>query len=48
LANYRSVTTLLRTGPQFSPKFKRLAEPDLKSGLRFGTEQKNMKPFEQV
>jgi hypothetical protein len=39
---------LFRTGPKFSPKFKRFAEPDLWSSLRFETEQKNVHPFKQV
>jgi hypothetical protein len=39
---------LFRTGPKFGPKFKRLAEPNLKSSPGFETDQKNMNPFEQV
>jgi hypothetical protein len=39
---------LFRTGPKFGPKFKRFAEPDPWSSLRFETEQKNVNPFKQV
>jgi hypothetical protein len=39
---------LFRTGPKFGPKFKRLAELNLKSSPGFETEQKNVNPFKQV